>query len=128
MQNSEGYASPSAVEFVPFKRPGFTTFWLYFMLVVNIVVAGLNIFLGDFISFGLNLVTIAGVAALLYWKKWGFWVIMVVQVIGFLIVLPQVIDGSGQLRALMSPVIGLLILWGVLHSQRNGQTTWDHLK
>jgi len=128
MENPDSYAASYAVEPIPFKRPGFTTFWLYFVMVVNVVVAGLNIYLLDFISFGLNLITIAGVVAILFWKKWGFWVIAVVQAIGFILAIPLVINGSGQFRAIASPIIGLLILWGVLHSQRNGQTTWDHLK
>lgn len=116
---------PATMEAKPYKRPKFTTFWFYFIIVVNIGVAVLNATLGDFISIGLNLLTVVGVIAMLSWKKWGFFAILFVQVMALIVVFA--ITGTVPLQSLASPIISVLILWSVLNAKRDGESTWQHM-
>jgi hypothetical protein len=58
------------------ERHGFTTFWLFLMLVVNGLAAIFYLFSLELILFILAVVVCVGVILLLKWKIAGFWLIV----------------------------------------------------
>ncbi len=128
--------SEITVDDQPWKRPRFLTFWLYFMMIINLGV-GLMYFgnpqgilqavpkmsIGIIYSLGVGcLLNVIFAVAILKYKKWGFWGYCGVGACAFAINLTTL----GLVTALQG-LIGLLILAGLLYG--NGKNnTWQRLK
>ena len=119
------------------QRHGFTSFWLIFCLVINIIATFVFIYTVEsfreytdmpdrIITFTivLSVAGVSGFIMLLCWKRAGFWVYTVASII-------SVIISSSMMNASFTDSLlglaGIAILWGVLNIRRNGRTTWEQL-
>ena len=129
------------------ERNGFVTFWLWFIIVVqvlNIVACCAGIFGDHFRGYRVDdmarvmlvgelivsIVNLLGATQLLNWKKSGFWMILGMTVLRAVLgAMTMAPDGaSGMLIALIGPFIGVGILWAVLQISKNGRTCWSMLR
>jgi hypothetical protein len=69
-------------------------------------------------------VSIVGYILLLLWKKIGFRVLIGVSIIS----LPFDIALGMNIGQILWSIVGILILWGILHIRKNGKTTWEQLE
>lgn len=116
-------------------RHGFITFWLWLLVVVNILGALVNFFpkfmwgtnypdeyvMVSVLVGVLGLLNVVGVFLLLMWKKVGFAIIAVSSTIAALMGLATM--GTPPLG-----LIGLAILWFVLKIEKHGVSYWDAMK
>jgi len=126
------------------KRHGFTTFWLWLMLVFNFIAVLYEIYGGNndinnlFIMLNMannfsiavsiiqSFMIIYSVILLMYWKKIGFWLFVICGLVGALFT-----GGASGFIALiiLFSLIGDLILFAILNLRNeNGISTWDYLK
>jgi len=121
------------------ERHGFTTFWLWIILITNILILLFSHSINNNASndlmklFGLaneftraldiisTLVRIVSVILLLNWKIIGFWLIIIFDCIYAFLV-------PGTLLWLLLLGISALILFAILNLRKNGISTWDYLR
>jgi membrane associated rhomboid family serine protease len=119
------------------KRHGFTTFWLILSLISFIISGGSYLFSTETIAQNLNtsnelimlfgfvsMVGIIGDILLLCWKKIGFWIFIGISVVSLIL---NMKIGLTIVQSLFG-LIGLAIMWGVLHIRKNGKTAWEQLE
>jgi hypothetical protein len=119
------------------KRHGFTSFWLIFLIVGYLIGGSIYLFAPQVItqywnaSNGLimlyGIATIAGIIGivlLLCWKKIGFWIIIGLSIVSIFL---NVAIGMNIGQNLWG-VVGVVVLFGVLHIRKNGKTTWSQLE
>ena len=119
------------------KRHGFTSFWLIFSLICSVIVGGIYVFSPSIITQYYNvssgLVMLYGFSAmavvvgdilLLCWKKTGFWLFIGSSVVSLLL---NMAIGMNFLQSLWG-LIGIVIMWGILHIRKNGKTAWEQLE
>ena len=135
--NSINFTSTDTGNITERKRHGFTSFWLIFSIIGN-VIAGANYFFsteliaqsfnassGIIMLFGIVSITgIIGNILLLSWKKIGFWVFIGIAVVS--LVLNFIIGINFGL--ILFSLVSIPIMWGILHIRKNGKTTWEQIK
>jgi hypothetical protein len=118
------------------KRHGFTTFWLIFSIISFVLSGSIYLFFPKIIAqtynttsnlimiFGIfSIIGVVGNIFLLCWKKIGFWIIVGVSIVSFVL---NLVIGLNIGQSLFG-LIGVAIMWGVLHIQKNGKNTWEQL-
>ena len=114
------------------ERSGFITFWLWFMVVGNILMAIISFFpktmwgrnypdefvVPSIISGVFCIINVIGTFMLLSWKKNGFTVIAVSAIMGGLFSFVTV-------KSLPIGIVGLVILWLILNIKKNGIPYWN---
>ena len=134
------------------KRHGFTTFWLLLSVIghalsalvflaaaVELFEAGFDTFGSYFMFFTLTSIgAIVGCAFLLRWKKSGFWVVVGMSAASFILsaatgigsalAFDEMVQDDAVAFGFVSGIIGIAILWGVLHIRKNGKTAWEQLE
>jgi len=112
------------------ERHGFVTFWLVLLIVSNAIYGGIYFFspntagITAYIYLGvLSMAAVAASVLLLCWKKIGFWLFLGIQII----CVPLVISiGVNRVQGVIG-FLSVIILWRVLHINKNGYSTWDYL-
>jgi hypothetical protein len=122
------------------RRHGFTSFWLIFSLI-SFALTGL-FFIGMMdaimmdmmpsymmpkglmILSGMGLAGIVPVVLLLKWKKIGFWIYCGVGAIAFVL---NIVSSRFNPINLFG-LIGIPIMWGVLHIRKDGKSAWEQLE
>ena len=130
---------------VKLQRNGFVTFWLWLILIANVISAIRCAFVyydqsawmpSDIqtillVSGGASLFVAIGAIVLLNWKKAGFWMIVLASLLsdGLLLWLESNyrIAFDSELM-IISSIVGLLILFLVLRIKKNGLSCWSQLK
>jgi hypothetical protein len=115
------------------KRHGFVTFWLWFMIIFNPILA-IHIFARNYLLswflYSKTYLTINGLGCivnfvsailLLNWIN-GFWLILV-----FAIITPFINKEANFVIQLIYSIIVCLIQFGILHLKKNGISTWAYL-
>ena len=129
------------------ERNGFITFWLWFIIVVqvlNIVACCAGLFSDSFRGYRVDdlarvmfvgglivsIVNLLGATQLLNWKKSGFWLILGMAALRAVLGAMTMADGSasGMMISLIGPFFGVGILWAVLQISKNGHTCWSLLR
>jgi hypothetical protein len=120
------------------ERHGCVTAWLIFMIVANSIVVITYLFARGmiqknlpaaipswaFIALGLmGIANIIFAAALLKWKKWGFWGFVLTSIIAAGINLEI---GTGVLQTLLG-LAGVIVLFAILRIRKDGASAWDNL-
>jgi predicted nucleic acid-binding Zn ribbon protein len=114
------------------KRHGFTTFWLIFSIVLNILL--FPSFYSDslFIDYTEGAILLLDVTCaidivscilLLCWKKIGFAISIITT---SLVAISDIISGHGIGYILLNASM-LVILYGILQIRKNGKSTWEQL-
>ena len=118
----------------PVERNKFITFWLWLGIIINCVSViddtrrlfqvnfEIPFFSTIFIYFGYAL-NITGYTLLLKWRSLGFWLLCGSSV---LVIAFNVIMDLG-FKGIIFPVIGVLVLYGILQLEKNGESYWDNL-
>lgn len=113
------------------KRHGFVTFWLWLMVIAN-VLTGISYMLGHFPT---ALVFVGGFAAfvnvygaynLLVWRKIGFWMFIASGLLSS--VVTCVFLGRAGSMALFGAVAGPAILYLILQLKKEGLSCWSQLE
>ncbi|GHV31067.1 hypothetical protein AGMMS4952_19060 [Spirochaetia bacterium] len=107
-------------------RHGFTSFWLWFCLLVNLGVGIYYLYWGIFATGGLGIGTAIAIIMILCWKKWGFWALIGIEVLMVFSVseYPDLMGGT-----IASAAISVAIIFGVLHLRNAyGVNSWEQLK
>lgn len=122
------------------QRNGFVSFWLWFCIVINAIVDVMYFFslfggrgvmhgyepMSDrIINFLLTSLLIVGYIGLLKWKKSGFYLIVGLQIISWIISLSF---GSLNGLYLFAPFISIAVLFLILQIKKNGKSCWSQLK
>jgi hypothetical protein len=120
-------------------RHGFTTFWLWSVLIANILGAvgifyllSLGIELSDFqfwTLFGAFGISAYGLYDIIFkWERFGFTMLIFVT-IATTVLNPLILFEIGRLECFISFAISNAILYGVLHFRNafNAKTTWEQL-
>jgi len=115
------------------KRHGFVTFWLWFMIIINPILA-IHIFARNYLlswfHYSKTYLTINGFGCivnfvsailLLNWIN-GFWLILI-----FAILTPFINTEANFVIQLIYSTIVCLIQFGILHLKKNGISTWAYL-
>lgn len=116
------------------ERHGFITFWLWAIIIGNILMAGVSFFpkamygsdypdayvIFSIISGLFAIPNVIGAFMLLAWKKAGFWILAISAICGGLF-------AFFTTGALPVGLLGLLILYFVLRITKNGIRYWDCL-
>lgn len=110
------------------ERHGFITFWLWFMIIVNLAAGIANFAMSDGQAHGivigcLGLVNMASAVCLLNWKKIGFWIFVGVATCSCILNI-YLESFSGAIGAVM----GVCILFGILQLKKNNQSCWSLLE
>lgn len=109
------------------QRHWFVTFWLWLMIVVNVIMCFVNLAnAGSTVSYvasALMAVNIVGAIMLLNGKKLGFWIFVAMAVISCIlnVALESVTGAFGA-------VIGVAILFGILQITKDGVPYWSQLE
>jgi predicted nucleic acid-binding Zn ribbon protein len=127
------------------QRHGFTSVWLIFSLI-GFAFSGIQYLLllhipGDFFQMIreainisdefiilLGIISLAGIAAdvlLLKWKKIGFWILCGVSVVSFVV---NMIALKENILLNFLGLLGIAVMWGVLHISKDGKNTWEQLE
>ncbi|MCL2444308.1 MAG: hypothetical protein FWD13_12710 [Treponema sp.] len=126
-------------------RHGFTTFWLFFGLIVNSIVIILMLMfaniVSEYIGFSrfdiflqciLSLAVISGYILLLKWKKIGFKLIIASIIIDFIIYFIMSLTETGRIDfdffSILTSAISPVILWFVLGIRKNGKSAWEQME
>ena len=118
------------------KRHGFTSFWLIFSLITNAIVGATYLFFPGTIIQTLNtsgnlimilgiisIIGIIGNVLLLCWKKIGFWIAVGISIVSLVV---NFVIGL-NIGQILFGLVGIVVLWGVLHIRKNGKTAWEQL-
>lgn len=121
------------------KRAGFTTFYLWFGLIVNTII-GLAYFATIFTRKGLwtaydpmytrvygfvaSAILVLGYLLLMRWKKSGFYVLIGMAAVTLMM---NLFSGETISFATFFPIISALILYAVLQIRKNGISCWEQL-
>lgn len=149
-ENQQSYYDPNDY---CLERHGFVTFWLWFCIVANVVLAaiffmGSDSFLMDYPIIvcgvlGVCTLSVVGLFMLLNWRKLGFWLVVTAAVINVLTVvytqyeMSQIysmlgisvgIDTAEIVKAIGQEAIRIGILFGVLQIKKNGVSCWSQLE
>jgi predicted nucleic acid-binding Zn ribbon protein len=119
------------------RRHGFTTFWLTFSLISFTITGMVYLYFSEAIAqyvdvssellIFLSLVSMAGIVGnvlLLCWKKIGFWIFIGISIVSFIINMRMGLNIAQSL----SGIIGIAIMWGVLHIHKDDKTAWEQLE
>lgn len=118
------------------KRHGFVTFWLWLLMISNAVFAIFMIYaatsstmiLSLILALLLPLLNIAGSILLLNWKKLGYWLILAVPFLYFLITIFSHTSASDALTVLVQDLIFVpLVLFAILQIKKDGVSCWKQL-
>ena len=120
-------------------RSGFTTFYLWFCIVVNSLFS-VAYFVTIFTHKGLwsaydpmssriygfvtSAVLVLGYFALLKWKKWGFKILLFM---GVVLLMMNMFYGGPVSFFTFSPIVSLLVLYVVMQIKKNGKSCWEQL-
>ncbi len=120
-QPTQQIETPIAVEK---QRHGFITFWLWFMIVINIIVGITNFASGmgmiTILAGGLSIVNVINAILLLNWKKVGFWLFIVTAICAC------VLNFSLEMYSgAFGAVAGVAILFGILQLKKNDVSCWS---
>jgi hypothetical protein len=120
------------------QRHGCLTTWLIFTIVVSLAIA-VPYFFGSsmlteqypkapgwgFPALGVvGIVNLVGAIALFKWKKWGFWLFCVSAIATAVL---NYVVGLGPVSAVLSGIVGVAILFGVLHIGKTNKG-WPQLE
>lgn len=120
------------------ERHGCVTAWLVLIIIANSFTALAYLFASDFITdtlpedvstIYLILLGICGLANVVFaimlfqWKKSGFWGFVITSVA---IIFVNILIGLGIGQSLLG-LVGIAILYGILHIEKNGVSAWTHL-
>jgi hypothetical protein len=137
-----GTAVKSAVEITANiserRRHGFTSFWLILGLIGCFIVGSIYLFspnlIGQYyVNASKGLIMLFGIISmaniicyilLLCWKRIGFWIFIGTSIVS----LPLNMAIGLNIGQTLSGLIGLVILWGILHIRKNGKTAWEQLE
>lgn len=119
------------------KRHGFVTFWLWFMIVGNIIYAippisemikYNDILEGTDVIF--NIINIIAIILIIKWRKIGFFIFLLVCIKTLIFsIMHQSYFGRGLLMlSVASCVISPLILYIILQIKKEGISCWKQLK
>jgi hypothetical protein len=123
------------------KRHGFTSFWLIFGVIAYAINGGMFLFIPNIMTKSwnvsssgpimfyifLNLAELICNVLLLHWKKIGFWILIGTSVASFLFNI-LIIGKYIIVLSLFGLIIGIAVMWGVLHLRKNGRTAWEQLE
>jgi hypothetical protein len=128
--------SEDSVNFIEHKRHGFTSFWLIFSLISFVIGGSIYLFspalITQYYKVSSNLIMLYGIVSilgvvgnilLLCWKKIGFWVFIGISIVSLLL---NILIGM-NIGQILFGLIGIAVMWGVLHIRKNGKTTWEQL-
>lgn len=121
------------------KRAGFTTFYLWFGLIVNTLM-GVAYFATIFTRRGLwtasdpmytriygfvsSVILFYGYLSLMRWNKSGFYILMVMAGVNMI---TNLMSGAPISFATFVPCVSALILFAVLQIRKNGKSCWEQL-
>ena len=124
------------------KRSKFTSFYLWFCLVLNILF-GIAYFFTIFTRKGLwtandpmftriygfvsSAILFCGFLSLICWKKIGFYIIIIMGIFNQIIYIISVILGDPISIYTFSPILSIMVLYIVLLIRRDGKTCWEQL-
>ena len=120
------------------KRHGFVTFWLWFMIVGNIILA--IPYISDMIKYKdilegvnviFNIINIIAIMLIMKWRKIGFFIFLLlcIRTLIFIIMHQSYFISSGALMlSVASCIISPLTLFIILQIRKNGVSCWDQLK
>lgn len=123
------------------RRHGFITFWLWLLMVANVFSLITN-FAPEW-AWGRNyeaiqpawvyymcgvigLIYMAGIYLLYKWRKVGFSLVVISTAICLLIYIIAGLKFSSTVYA--GPIVGLIVLYGILQLKSNGVSYWKQLK
>lgn len=109
------------------QRHWFITFWLWLMIVVNVIMSLFNmanaIGAVSYVASALMVVNVIGAIMLLNGKKVGFWIFVMMAAISCILnVALESIAGA------FGAVIGVAILFGILQITKDGVPYWSQLE
>lgn len=120
----------------PRGRHLFITIWLWFWTVINVLITVVY-FLHLFFSIGtseplalrllwlaISIAVVAGYVMLLKWNKSGYYVLGGVAVVNVIISLLV----NGPTVAAFTPVVGILVLYGILQIKKDGVEYWEAME
>lgn len=121
------------------ERHGCVTTWLVLMIILNSIAALVNFLATDSIVNNLSgkvstvMIIILGVLGIanvvfsimiLQWKKLGFWGFILSSIIALAINLKIGLEVKQSFIGL----IGIVILYGILHIKKDNVSTWEYLE
>lgn len=129
-KSNEGFDSTSKRG----ERPGFVTFWLWLIIIGNVIAAIIDLFpktmwgsrypddyvIPSIILGVLSIISVVGACLLLNQKKAGFTLIALSAIVGGLI-------GIIAMGSIPYSIVGLVILWLILKIKKNDVPYWDTL-
>ena len=116
------------------ERNGFITFWLWTIIIGNLLMAIISFFpktmwgkgfpddyvIWSIISGLFSIVNIAGAFMLFAWKRNGFYIVALSAICGGLI-------AYFAIGAIPVSIVGLFILWLILKMKKKGKSYWECL-
>lgn len=119
------------------KRHGFVTFWLWFMIVGNIISAipsisemikYKDILEGTDVIF--NIINIIAIMLIMKWRKIGFFIFLFVciKTLIFTIMHQSYFSVGALMLGVASCIISPLMLYIILQIRKYGVSCWDQLK
>jgi hypothetical protein len=119
------------------KRHGFVTFWLVLGVIFGPILGIMCFISPQFFAQSypnatyssimiMGLITMVGTIAnilILCWKKIGLWLLFAVYGVSFLISISMGVN----IGYILSSLVGIAIVYGILHIRKNGKTTWEQL-
>lgn len=147
-ENQQNYYNPDDYSL---ERNGFVTFWLWLGIISNVAVLLFSLNDGDFLSNGIFTaglilsvgIAIVGLAMLLNWRKMGFWLVVIGNLISVATVIylqfevselyrsigmEGGIDTASLIKTIGQSIVSLGILYGVLQIKKNGISCWSQLE
>ena len=126
MENIDNTMEPQA----PQQRHGFVTFWLWFMVIANLITAIMSLIMYEYgwymiVSGILGFVNVAAAILLLNRKQLGFWLFVAVALLN--ICLPLII-GNISAMTLIGAILGPIILCLILQLKKDGKSYWSQLQ
>jgi hypothetical protein len=121
------------------QRHGCVTAWLVLIIVLNSVVAFLYLLRGSWIAEHLpggistGMITLLGLLCILnivfavmlfQWKKWGFWGVIVTDVIAFIINLSI---GLSIVQSALG-LLGIGVLYAILQIKQGSKSAWENME
>ena len=115
------------------QRHGCVTWWLWFAIIVNFVVAIIysvamfdvadsGLALGSGLLSMLGVLNVLGSILLMRWNKTGFWLFLSSSLLGVVINIGVLnLNPAASLYSLVS----ILVWWGVLQIRKNGASAWS---
>lgn len=117
------------------ERNGFITFWLWVVIVGNILMAIISFFpitmwgrnypddyvIPSIVSGFFGIINVIGAVMLLSWRKIGFTIIVLSALVGGVFSFITV-------KSLPVGLVGVVILWFILNLKKGGVPYWDAMK